>query len=329
MAKVVYKPNMYSQQRQRQKPVWVYPVLMAMEAQYHREHGDEVYWDEEVKDAKVITEPEGIDFLKLPIPDRVFSHAFDKRYQVYGNYKYHPATHMQVADGCWHGKCTFCVENGKRYKVRSLKTVMEELEICQGQGFKEVFDDSGTFPDGKWLVDFCTWKWINCIDLMMGCNMRIGADVDFGLMKRANFRMILFGIESANQSTLDRLNKGIKADDIIPTLKRAKEAGLESHIAFMTGYPWEDYEDEKRTINLCHYLLKKGYVSTAQVSVYSAPRTCPAKDSKGNALLQEFYNVYKNPQFLFRKIQAVKNWADFAYLFRGARLVMEERCLNK
>ena len=42
-------------------------------------------------------------------------------------------------------------------------------------------------------------------------------------MKRAGFRKIKAGLESANQKTLDRINKGIKVQDIINGCRNAKE----------------------------------------------------------------------------------------------------------
>jgi anaerobic magnesium-protoporphyrin IX monomethyl ester cyclase len=309
--KLSYFPHHYSQQRQRQKPVWIYPVLLAMEAEWHRQNGDEVYWEGVHHGATIVTEPEGRDFLSLPFPDRVFSMATSRKYQVYGNYKYHPATHFQVADGCWHGRCTFCVENKKQFKVRSLDSVMEEIQNCERLGFKEMFDDSGTFPDGDWLERFCLRNY--CGNMVFGCNMRIGADVDFEMMKRANFRMLLYGIESANQKTLDKINKGVRVEDIIPTLKRAAEAGLEPHVSCMFGLPNEGKEEELKTLNLVHELLKRGYAKTAQASIYSVQ----GEEKRESKNLNKIYNAAFSPMFWYHKLIDIKTSEDLIYLSKG------------
>ena len=70
------------------------------------------------------------------------------------------------------------------------------------------------------------------------------------LMKKAGFRFILFGLESANQETLDRVNKNLRVEEIEPGLKMCKDAGLEPHITAMIGYPWETKEDAQRTLEL-------------------------------------------------------------------------------
>ena len=313
--KLVYSPHPYSQQRQKEKPAWVYPVIMAMEAEYHRKAGDKVYWRSlpAVQQGSIlITEPEGIPFLKLPYPDRVFTQAKDPVYQSYGNYKYHPATHMQVANGCWWGKCVFCVEKDKKYEVRSLDHVMEEIDDCHRLGFKEIFDDSGTFPIGEWLERFCIKMRCKPYKMVLGCNMRIGANVDFKSMKAAGFRMLLFGIESYDQYNLDRMNKGIKKDDIIKDIKRASESGLDPHVAVMFGQPWSTEADDIATLEIVHYLLRKGFAKTAQASLYSVPTF----SSIDRGYVKRIYEVGFNPEFWYNKLRSIRTLDDISYLYK-------------
>lgn len=311
--KLLYLPNEYSQQRQRQKKVWVYPVLMAMEAEWYRKQGYNVIWDkQDCKADRVITSPEGIPFESLPAPDRVFTRAKDKKYQSYGNYKFHPATHMMVADGCWHGRCSFCVEKDRKYRVRSFQSVQQEIWECWEQGYKEIFDDSGTFPDAEWMNTFCK---LTLPKMVLGCNLRINARVNFEQMKQAGFRMVLFGIESANQSTLDRINKGVNADDIIPTIKRAAAAGLEPHVAILTGLPWENEAEEHKTIKLVHYLLRKGYAKTAQASLYDVK----GEEAIDRGSVKKIYGAALYLDFWYNKIRDIKSLHDLRYLGRGIK----------
>ena len=160
----IYFPlSPYNQQRQYEKPVWVYPAHLAMYATYLRNRGQDVLWgtengspgDKRIQDDFDIDIP----FDQLPYPDRIFTGAKHPRWQSYGNYRYHPATHMMVSNLCWYGKCTFCIdtyklEHGEKRGVRSVAHVMEEIDDLIANGYKEVFDDSGTFPVGKWLEEF-------------------------------------------------------------------------------------------------------------------------------------------------------------------------------
>lgn len=288
------------------------------------------------KTDKIIKDDFQIDvpFEKLPYPDRVFTDAKNKCWQSYGNYKFHPATHMMASNLCWWGKCTFCVDTlklqqGEKRGLRTVEHVIEEIDDLIRLGFREVFDDSGTFPIGTWLDDFCRrmLQKNRKNKIIWGCNMKPIAEkvVPFKLMKEAGCRFMLVGVESANQATIDKIHKGQESNKVIENMKAMNDAGLEVHLTSMFGYEWETHEDAMRTVHLIHYLLKKGYVKTAQASVYSPPRTTPNPNSHGHKYIPMIYDAYRSPEFIYRKICDLKRWEDFTYLLRGARLVVEEK----
>ena len=325
--RILYLPNSYSQQRQREKKANIYPVLLAMQAEFYRKQGHEVDWTMEgdkvewnfIKGLifdnckqydKIISEPENLPFLTLPRPDRVFTYA--KSYTS-GNYKYLPGTHIMSASGCWWGNCRFCAEQGHPYEVRPVEDVISEIEECKSLGFKEVFDDSATFPTGEWLEKFLdAGIKRNGFGIKLGCNCRV-ASYPFLEMHRVGYRMLLFGLESANQVTLDKINKGVKAEDIIPTLKKATEAGIEVHTAWMFGYDWETEKEAQNTLRLVHFLLRKGYSKTAQASFYR-----PTRDYVGNVnqrkYIRRIYHAAFYPDFWW-----VRRNEDIKYLWRGIK----------
>lgn len=337
--RILYLPNAYSQQRQYEKKANVYPVLLAMEAEWYRKQGHEVYWDVQNKFSdipnikiawnfydKVIEKPEGLPFLSLPHPDRKLTKWWE--YQDNGNFKYKPATYIQSANGCWWGKCSFCVENGKVYEMRPVDDVIDEIIECYSLGFREVFDDSGTFPIDDWLDKFCH-KLHNAqlfftdtegrkhFNFKISCNMRM-VDIDYFLLRQVGFRMLLFGLESANQETLDKINKGMKTDKNIIYLIKASRAGLEPHIAVMFGYPWETDKDAINTLKLVWWLLKKGYAKTAQASFYDPPdkliNLCHRK------YVSKIYDIWKSPQFWFNQIRDIHNKDDLKYLWKKIKV---------
>lgn len=292
------------------------------------------------------------DLNQLPHIDRDLT-----KWELYayknGNYKYTPGTYIMSARDCWWGKCTFCSWTTlyPNYRQRSVKNVLDEIgTLIEKYGVKEIMDDSGSFPAGKWLRDFCKGMIERGYHkkVVMDCNMRFGMlkQADWDLMGKAGFRFILFGLESANQKTLDKIDKGIKVRDIEEGLRMAKKAGLQPHITTMMGYPWESKEDAKKTIELAKSMFDKGYVDTLQATiVIPYPGTPLYRYCEENKLLRfddydrfdqreqvmksplttqdvqeltsDLYKSFVTPKFIIRKIASIRDWEDVKFLIRA------------
>jgi anaerobic magnesium-protoporphyrin IX monomethyl ester cyclase len=212
----------------------------------------------------------------LPLIDRKLTkwHLYSKNN---GNFKKTPATYTMFGRDCWYrksGGCTFCSWTTifPQFSVRSVENCLKEIDYLIKLGVKEIFDDTGTFPAGKWLQDFCRGMIKRGYNkkISIGCNLRFGllTKKDYQLMRQAGFRFLLFGLESANQKTLDKLNKGIKVGKVEKELQTIKQiGGLEPHITCMVGYPWESKKDTQNTINLVKTFFKKGLITSLQATI--------------------------------------------------------------
>ena len=155
---------------------------------------------------------------------------------------------------------------------RSPEHVLDEIGVLiEKYHIKEIMDDTGTFPVGEWLKEFCEGMIARGYNkkIRFNCNMRFGAlkQRDYDLIAKAGFRFILYGLESAKQETLDRIHKSLRVSAITEGAKMAKKAGLHPHLTTMIGYPWETREDALRTIQLAKELFRKGYVNTLQATI--------------------------------------------------------------
>ena len=313
--------------------------------------------DEEIKNTGHFVLNHDLD--ELPMIDRDLT-----KWKLYayknGNYKVTPGTYTYAARDCWWGKCTFCswttLYPGKDYRKHSVKRMLDEVGILiEKYRVREIMDDSGSFPIGPWLKEFCQ----GMIDrgynkkVIFDCNMRLKAlDQEmYNLMGKAGFRFILYGLESANQKTLDHINKNLKVAEIEKGVEMAKRGGLEPHITTMMGYPWETRADAERTVKLSKSLFDKGYVDTLQATiVIPYPGTPLYKECKENGwlttedwdefdqrmavmkspltekdikeLTQELYKSFMTPRFIFRKIVGVRSWSDVKFLFRAGGKVL-------
>jgi len=277
-----------------------------------------------------------------------------------GNFKKLPGTYTMAGRDCWHrkdGGCSFCSWTTlfPQYRVRKPELVVDEIGfLIEKYGIKSVFDDSGSFPPGNWLKKFCELMIEKGYNkrIEVGCNMRFGAlSLDeYKLMKKAGFRMMLSGLESASQKTLDRINKNLKIEEIVDSCKKAKKAGLEPHLTVMLGYPWEKREDAFRTFELAKSLFEKGYADTLQATiVIPYPGTSLFSECQKNGWLltedwedydmrglvvktetteedvkeitQRMYKLFFNPKYLLRKISRIRGADDLRFAFRGVRKV--------
>jgi len=233
----------------------------------------------------------------------------------------------------------------------------EVKHVVDKYGVREIFDDAGTLFVGPPLKKFCNMLIESGYSkkVVYGCNMRLNALTQeyYDLMGKANFRFILYGMESGNQKTLDMLDKGLKVHQIEEGVRMAKKAGLEPHLTIMLGYPWESEEDAKNTIALSKRLFKEGYVDTMQATIVIPypgtplykqciendwllvdPTDYEAFDMRGPVmkipfaherlyeLTQELYSSFFTPQYALRKLVAVRNWDDIKFLIYSAKKLL-------
>lgn len=191
-----------------------------------------------------------------------------------GNFKRRPGTYIMSARDCWHAKCTFCSWTTlyPKYRVRPVDDVLDEIDwLVRRYGVREIMDDSGSFPVGRWLEDFCRGMVARGLHrkVRIDCNMRFGRlrREDYVMMRRAGFRLVLFGVESANQETLDRYRKELTVKDVEDGARWASEAGLDVHLTFMFGHPWEGPREMATTVTLARRMLAEGCAATLQCTL--------------------------------------------------------------
>ena len=297
------------------------------------------------------------DLNTLPFVDRDLT-----KWKLYayenGNYKYTPATYMYSGRDCWWNRCTFCVWDHTINPIGSYRSFTPERlfaevkHVVDNYGVREIFDDAGTLFIGPKLKKFCNLLIESGYNkkVVYGCNMRFNAlnQEYYDLMGKANFRFILYGMESGNQKTLDKLDKGTKEEDTINGARMASKAGLEPHATIMLGYPWESYEDAKRTIEVAKYCFKKGYFTTMQATiVIPYPGTplwkeckekgwlttedyedydmrmpvmkIPFEQEKLLELTQSLYSAFFSPQYIFRRLISIRSFDDIKFFYTAGK----------
>jgi radical SAM superfamily enzyme YgiQ (UPF0313 family) len=166
------------------------------------------------------------DLDSIPFPARELLDKSKKYIPPPATYKRKPVAVIMTSRGC-NRRCIFCFQidrktkNGSRY--RSVENVMQEIELCLKQGYREI-----KFIDDTFAVDY---------------NRAL-----LTAFKAAGCWAILFGAESGVQKNLNRIKKGITLQQIRDAVTAAKAVGITVFTPFIFGIPGETFEEGLKTI---------------------------------------------------------------------------------
>jgi len=329
----------------------------------HLEHGDQKPNGLWYRDGDDIKNTGPFSLLKsldtLPFIDRELT-----RFHLYFEnwYKRKPFAYMMAGRDCPWAKCTFCAWTVlfPKFRCRTPERHLDEVEyLLEKHRVREIFDDTGTFPPSKWLEKFCKGM------IERGFNEKVLFSSNFRydyvnrdsckLMKKAGFRLLKMGVESANQATLDKVNKNLTVQQITKGSKVAKEAGLEVHLTMMVGYPWETREDAQRTLTLAKKLMNDGLADMLQCTIVvpypgtqlyrqsiehewfridsndyerfdmTEPplKTQDMTPEETVKMCDAIYKIYLSPKYVLRRfLKSLVSKDDLALSLRGTRVVM-------
>jgi len=192
------------------------------------------------------------DLDSIPLPDRK---ALKMEYKgSFGGLEFAPKgfTSMVSSRGCpYH--CTFCY--GKRtvgFRTRSVENIMKEILYLDSEGYKYLnFVDDNFTVSKKRVIRLCRLMQKHKVDLDWICEGRVNQVSDEMLreMKRANCRIIFFGVESANQRILDYYRKGITPAQSIAAVKKTRKAKIPFILgSFIVGAPSETFKEIYNTL---------------------------------------------------------------------------------
>ncbi len=291
---------------------------------------------------------------ELPFPS--WHHLDILKY--YAGDKFYPYMNLIAGRGCPF-RCIFCLwpqtMHGRRYRLRSARSVVDEMtydlerwpKIRRGEIFFE--DDTFTVHRERALA-ICREIKNRALRVTWSVNARADlADLDlFREMKSAGCRNLVVGFESANQSVLDRVKKGITVAQSREFIAAARRAGLTIHGCFVFGLPGDNRATVEETLDFALHsgldtvqfsgaipfpgteyydLCRREGTLTAQswadwleegeqTAVVQYPHLTKREiNSYIDRGLREFYF---RPRYLIRFLLDTRSLADLARKFRGA-----------
>jgi len=201
---------------------------------------------------------------------------------------------LATTRGCPY-KCNWCAKPiyGNRYNSHSPGTIVEQIKyLRENNAIDHIWfadDIFGLKP--MWVEEFSTLLKKENIRIPFKIQSRADLLVEEKTVKQlaeAGCDTVWMGAESGSQKILDAMDKGIKIEEIEKATSFLKQYNIQVGFFLQFGYPGENLEDIKKTINLVNNLLPE----EIGISIsYPLPGT-------------KFYETVKN------ELVSKSNWSD-------------------
>jgi anaerobic magnesium-protoporphyrin IX monomethyl ester cyclase len=164
-------------------------------------------------------------------------------------------TLLSVGRGCSE-KCIYCVANlyyGKRFRKRSVESVIREIEECTEKydirNF--LFWGESFTTDPEYGAAICDEIIKRNINIIWSSTSRVDTlnKTLLDKMKRAGCILLGLGIESYNQEVLNRARKRITVEQIDAAVDMVRSVGIKSMGHFVFGLPGDTRESAFKTID--------------------------------------------------------------------------------
>jgi radical SAM superfamily enzyme YgiQ (UPF0313 family) len=225
----------------------------------------------------------------LPFPDRT---ALINHSQV--------AIGVQSSRGC-PSKCIFCSArglHGGKYRKRTAKNVVDEVESLINQGAKVIFfqDDTLTL-DIKRLNEILDLIELRKLRFMWSAESRVDViEKHPHILKRmrdAGCITLQFGIEAGSQTMLDALKKDISLEQIYNAVSLAVSEGISLKCSFLIGHPYETHDTILETVSFAKKLVDLGVAALmAIVCPYPGSDICARPEVYGIKIKHRDYLNY-------------------------------------
>jgi anaerobic magnesium-protoporphyrin IX monomethyl ester cyclase len=185
--------------------------------------------------------------------------------------EYEDILYLTTSRGCVYW-CEFCATvrmHGRKYRMRSPKNVVDELEFLH----KTYNVSKFTFCDDAFTVDqarteeLCREITYRKLKIQWNCGTRVDMLTKELLlkMKEAGCISVWFGVESSSQQVLDAMKKGITPELTMRVLGWVREIGLSPVPNVIIGFPGDTKKSAWATIKFVEKLSPDavGYYSIA------------------------------------------------------------------
>jgi radical SAM superfamily enzyme YgiQ (UPF0313 family) len=148
---------------------------------------------------------------------------------------------LQVTVGCSRNKCTFCgTYQGERFRIKPDVIIMEDIAFaaryCKGQRRVFLCDGDALIIPQKRLLGILMeiekqLPWVTRVGLYANAkSLRKKTIEDLRALKAHGLGIAYMGLETGDNVTLERINKGATAEEMVAMSRKVKEAGIKLSI---------------------------------------------------------------------------------------------------
>ena len=258
--------------------------------------------------------PAPVDLAKIPIPDYKgfgMEQLLRSVPNIIGMSEYN--TLPIITSRSCPFRCTFCFHtSGQKYRQRSLDDVFAEIDYLVrefGVRYLSIQDELFGY-DMDWVKSFC--QRIKPYGIKWLANFRV-SDVTrelVSMVKESNCAVMAFGVESADNTVLKSMRKGITIEQTERALQLAYDAGMAIQGVLIFGDVAETMETAKTSIRWwkehIHYELELSAIITY-------PGTALYRDAISRGIITDPVQYIKNGCPLVR-LSAMSD-QEYAWLF--------------
>lgn len=153
---------------------------------------------------------------------------------------------LQVTLGCSHNKCTFCgAYKDKRFSIKDNEVILRDLAFAQKHCCRQdrVFlmdGDAMVIPQKRliWLLDQIKERlpWVKRVGVYANSkSVKMKSEEDLARLKAKGLDIAYYGVESGDDETLKRVQKGSTAENLLIQGRRLIEAGMTLSVTVLLG----------------------------------------------------------------------------------------------
>lgn len=265
-----------------------------------------VWKDNLFEEAICIQMPKIMDLDSVPSPT---FEEFDLSLYTEGSHSINFTLPIIFSKGCTR-RCTFCSDRVLSYpfRCRKAENVVKEIS-AHIKRFNNIYslrlNDLSFNADLRFLDEFCDRIIAEDIRIKWYGQAQVRPEMDVKLllkMKKAGCRQLDLGLESFCDRVLSMMRKGYTSLEAMRFLKATKEAGIETNILLIVGYPGETEEDFKITLEgirqNAKYIDRIGSLNICGMPVGSELRNHPKKHNflfspQSDWVTTDYTNIYE------------------------------------